>query len=164
MRKANIADVPQNRSGSPHGKFGTIDQDLNEALGSDFRSMDLDKRWPFAVEVTRVPAGKPNYPYHSHGSMFEFYFIVSGTGTVRHKDGTTDIKPGDFFMFAPGEAHQIMAGSEGDLVYHCVADNPYSDHAYYPDSDKYSVRMPKPRQIIKGKEVDYYAGEDEKPL
>ena len=143
------------KEGSPH-----VDRDLNLALGSDFTSTDLLKRWPFAVEVTRVPAGKTNYPFHSHANQFEFYLIISGTATVRDKDGETTAVPGDFFMFGPGEPHQIRNDGTEDLTYYTVADNPLSDHVHYPDSDKWAVRTPK-RQLVKGQaSADYFEGEE----
>jgi hypothetical protein len=42
-----------------------------------------------------------------------------------------------------------------------IAANPMNDHAYYPDSDKYLVRMPEKRLLIKGARGDYFTGEDE---
>jgi len=161
MLKANVSKIPEEKSVSPTGKFCSNDRDLNAAIGGDWRSMDLTKRWPFAVEMTTIPAGKANYPFHSHSTQYEFYLIVSGDAIVRHKDGQTEAAAGDFFMFGPGEPHQILAGSADDVTYYCVADNPINDHAYYPDSDKYLVRLPGPRQLVKGQPVDYYSGEDE---
>ncbi len=161
MLKANISEIPEEKSGSPSGKFCTIDKPLNEAIGGDPRSMDLTKRWPFAVELTRIPPGAANCPYHSHATQYEFYLIVSGTAIVRHKDGETEAVAGDFFMFPPGEPHQIINRSASDLTYYSVADNPINDHAYYPDSDKWAVGPPVGKVFIKGESVDYYAGEEE---
>jgi uncharacterized cupin superfamily protein len=161
MRKANLADIHEEKSGSPSGKFCTYDKPLNEALGGDYRSTDLMKRWPFAVELTRIPPGARNYPFHEHSNQYEFYIIVSGVGTLRHREGTSKVKPGDFFMCKPGDEHQLINDSKADLTYYCIADNPLSDHAYYPDSGKWLVRVPESRQIIKGEKVDYYHGEDD---
>jgi uncharacterized cupin superfamily protein len=161
MRKANISEIAEEKSGSPSGKFCTIDKPLNEAIGGDSRSMDLTKRWPFDVELSRIPPGAANYPYHAHSTQWEFYIIVSGAVTVRHKDGTTESKAGDFFMFGPNEPHQLINKGTIDVAYYCIADNPIADHAYYPDSAKWLVRVPEKRLIIKGDSVDYYAGEDE---
>jgi len=159
MLKANISEIPEDKSESPKGKYVTIDRDLNAAVGSDFRSTDLLKRWPFAIELTRIPVGKTNYPLHSHASQFEFYLIVSGTATVRHKDGETTAVAGDFFMFSPGEPHQMINKGTEDVTYYCVADNPLSEHVYYPDSDKFGMRSPK-IQVIKGERAEYYLGEE----
>ncbi len=155
MLKANISAVPEEESASPSGTFCTIDKPLNEAIGGDPKAMDLTKRWPFAVELTRIPPSAANYPYHSHAVQYEFYLIVSGTATVRHKDGETEATAGDFFMFPPGEPHQMINRSTEDVRYYCVADNPIHDHVYYPDSDKWIVGLEGKRQVIKGKHVDY---------
>ena len=161
MRKANLADIHEEESGSPSGKFCTFDKPMNEAIGGDPRSHDLMKRWPFAVELTRIPPGATNYPFHMHSNQWEFYIIVSGVGTVRHDNGNTKAKPGDFFMFAPGEGHQIVNNSKADVTYYSIADNPTSDHAYYPNSNKWLVRVPEKRVMIKGERVSFYTGEDE---
>jgi uncharacterized cupin superfamily protein len=160
MRKANLSDVAEEKWSSPSEKFCVYDKPLNEALGGDPLSADLMKRWPFAVELTRIPPGAANYPFHSHAAQFEFYLIVSGTATVRHKAGETEAKPGDFFVFIPGEPHQIINRSAHDLTYYSVADNPLNDHCYYPDSKKWSIKVPE-RQYLKGERVDYHHGEDE---
>lgn len=160
MRKVNIADITEEKSGSPSGKFTTYDRPLNDALGADSRSMDLNKRWPFDVELTRVPPGAHNYPFHTHSNLYEFYIIISGTPTVRHKDGTTEAKAGDAFMFIPGEPHHMINNSTEDVVYYCIADNPLNDHVYYNDSDKWLVRVPEKRQLIRGTPFqEYYDGE-----
>jgi uncharacterized cupin superfamily protein len=161
MRKANISEIPEYPSDSPSGKFRTIDKPMNEAIGGDSRSMDLTKRWPFDVEISRLPAGAANWPFHSHANQYEFYIIVSGSAIVRHREGEMEVRPGDFFKFGPGEPHQLINRGAEDVTYYCIADNPLADHCYYPDSDKYAVRMPEPRQLIKGARVDYFDGEDE---
>jgi len=161
MRKANLADIHEEESASPSGKFHTFDKPMNEAIGGDPRSMDLLKRWPFAVELTRIPPGATNYPFHMHSNQWEFYIIVSGVATVRHANGNTKAKPGDFFMFAPGEPHQMVNNSKADVTYYSIADNPVSDHAYYPNSNKWLLRIPEKRLLIKGERVSYYTAEDE---
>jgi uncharacterized cupin superfamily protein len=162
MRKANLSEIPEEKSGSPSGKFCTIDKPLNQAIGGDSRSMDLTTRWPFDVELSKIPPGAANYPFHSHSNSYEYYIILSGTPTVRHKNGETEAVAGDFFIFKPGEPHQMINRTASDVTYYCIADNPISDHVYYPDSDKYAVRIPEPRQVIKGERVEYYLGEDDK--
>jgi uncharacterized cupin superfamily protein len=70
--------------------------------------------------------------------------------------------PGDFFMFQPGEEHHIVNNSNADVTYYSIADNPVGDHAYYPNSNKWLVRVPEKRSLIKGEKVTYYTGEDDK--
>ena len=75
---------------------------------------------------------------------------------VRH-----DVKPGDAFYFAPGEAHQLTNEGTEDLVYYVIADNPMNDSCYYPDSKKWMVHTPPGGMIVvKGSETDYFDGEE----
>ena len=159
MRKVNVKDIKEFTWTSPKGKFCGSGKGLTEALGGDPTSMDLMKRLPFDVEITRVPAGKLPYPYHAHSAHWEFYQVISGTGSVRHAEGQDRIEPGDCFMFGPGEAHQLIADGAEDLVFCVVADNPLGESGYYPDSKKWIVRSPE-RTLIRSQALDYYDGEE----
>lgn len=143
---------------SPREKFAAAGRQVSEALGRESLSTDLLKRHPFDIEISRVPAGKPNYPYHSHSMQWEFYHVISGNGTVRDESGLTPVVPGDAFIFKPGEAHQIIGGTE-DLVLYVVADNPLGESCHYPDSDKWIVRSPE-RRLIRSEPLDYFDGEE----
>ncbi len=133
--------------------------EISVALGRDPTSTDLDLRHPFDVELARVPPGKVPYPYHSHSAQWEFYHVVSGTGSVRHDEGVTAIEAGDAFLFKPGQAHQIVNDGADDLVFYCVADNPIGESCHYPDSEKWLVRSPQ-RRIMRSESLDYFDGEE----
>ena len=158
MHKINTKDITEELWVSPKGKFGTADRNISIALGRDPASTDLAKRQPFDVEICRIPAGKSVCPYHSHSAQWEFYHILSGTGTARDRDGQAPVGPGDAFIYGPGEAHQLTAGSE-DLLMYVVADNPLGEVCYYPDSKKWLVRLPE-RTIIRSESLDYHDGEE----
>lgn len=132
---------------------------VSEALGRKPQSTDLIERHPFDVEICRIPPGKRPYPYHSHSAQWEFYHVISGTGVVRHHDGTTAIEPGDAFLFKPGEPHQIINNGAEDLILYVVADNPLGESCHYPDSGKWLVRSPA-RQVIRSPALEYYDGEE----
>jgi len=159
MKKVNTNDLPSLTWSSPKDKFAGDRKQVSEALGRDPLSTDLRERHPFDVEICRIPAGKPAYPYHSHGSQWEFYHVLSGSGTVRHEEGTTRIETGDAFVFKPGEPHQLISDAGVDLVVLVVADNPINESGYYPDSKKWIVRMPE-RAIIRSGKLDYFDGEE----
>jgi hypothetical protein len=76
-------------------------------LGRKPKSTDLNERHPFDVEILRIPPGKAPYSYHSHSAQWEFYHVISGSGVVRHKDGTTSIEAGDAFIFIQLEIRTI---------------------------------------------------------
>jgi len=144
---------------SPAKTFSNAGRQVSEALGRDPMSTDLMKRHPFDVEISRIPPGKANYPYHSHSAQWEFYHVISGTGTVRHEHGESAIEPGDAFIFAPGKPHQLINDSNEDLVVYVVADNPLGESCHYPDSGKWLVRSPD-RRLLRSENLDYFDGEE----
>ncbi|MEY2511887.1 MAG: hypothetical protein QOE26_2650 [Verrucomicrobiota bacterium] len=159
MRKVNIKDITEDSWSSPSGKFGGASKELSVALGRKPFSTDLKERHPFDVELTRIPPGKTVCPYHSHRAQWEFYYVLSGKGVVRHKEGTTPIEMGDAFLFPPEEPHALANDGTEDLLIFIIADNPVGESAYYPDSKKWLVRSPE-RRLIRGEALDYYDGEE----
>ncbi|MGH7714408.1 MAG: cupin domain-containing protein, partial [Vulcanimicrobiaceae bacterium] len=117
------------------------------------------KRHPFDVEILRVEPGQTPYVYHLHSLQWEFYHVISGRGTVRHEGGNTPIATGDAFIFPPGEAHQLINDGTEDLVVYVVADNPFGEYSYYPDSKKWGVLLPA-RMRIRSGPLDYFDGEE----
>lgn len=162
MRKVNLKDIPDETWLSPKGKFGGASKEISVALGRKPSSMDLNERHPFDVEICRIPPGKIHSPYHSHSAQWEFYHVISGTGQVRHPEGTTPVEAGDAFLFEPDQPHQLINNGSTDLVLYVVADNPIGESAYYPDSKKWLVRSPERRVIRsdRSEELDYYDGEE----
>jgi uncharacterized cupin superfamily protein len=159
MKKVNTTKMVEVTWSSPKEKFAGAGKEISEELGRNPQSTDLNERHPFDVEISRIPPGKAAYPYHSHSAQWEFYHVISGSGVVRHKDGTTPIETGDAFIFKPGEAHQITNNGTQDLVLYVVADNPIGESYYYPDSNKWGVPIPQRRYIRSGA-LDYYDGEE----
>src|ERR1700746_3960172 len=142
MRKVNTTKMAELTWSSPKGKFIGAGKEISEALGRKPESTDLNERHPFDVEILRIPPGKTPYTFHSHSAQWEFYHVISGTGKVRHQEGTTEIEPGDAFIFKPGEPHQLINNGEQDLVVYVVADNPIGESSHYPDSNKWAVCSP----------------------
>src|SRR5207244_1864466 len=163
MHKVNLKDIPEQERKSPKGRFGRASKNISIALGREPDSLDLAKRHPFDLAMVRIPKGKSHCPYHSHSAETELYFVVSGHGIIRNKDGTTDVRTGDAFLFQTGEAHQISSAADEDFVYYLIADNPTprNDSCYYPDSGKWAVNKEGLDEVIvKGTETDYYDGEE----
>ncbi len=159
MLKVNTTKMVEVTWSSPKGKFAGAGKQISEGLGRKPQSTDLNERHPFDVEICRIPPGKTPCPYHSHSAQWEFYHVISGGGVVRHKDGTTPIETGDAFIFKPGEPHQITNDGAQDLVLYVVADNPFGESCHYPDSNKWSVRIPEWR-LVRSDALDYYDGEE----
>jgi quercetin dioxygenase-like cupin family protein len=126
MQKVNTYELPAEQWPSPDGKYVIEGKEISEALGRVPQSTDLNERHPFDVEIQQIPAGALATYFHSHSAQWEFYHIISGSGSVRHDNGSEPVVPGDAFIFKPGEAHQLIAGPDG-LVMYVVADNPIGD-------------------------------------
>lgn len=159
MRKVNLREIEEYSFVSPKKKFQVAGKEVSVALGRDPSSLDLRKRHPFDLELTRIPAGCIPWPYHSHSAQTEFYLVVKGRGQVRHAGGTTPIEEGDAFVFHPGEAHQLINDSDADLIFYTIADNPEGESCNYPDSGKWLVRSPE-RRLMRSENLDYFDGEE----
>lgn len=159
MKKIHTHTLEEHTWNSPKGKFGGASKEVSEALGREPLSTDLMRRHPFDVEILRIPPGQTPYPFHSHSAQWEFYHVISGTGLVRDEAGTTPIEAGDAFLFKPGEPHQLINGSDADLILYVIADNPIGESCHYPDSGKWLVRSPG-RQLIRSESLEYYDGEE----
>ncbi len=162
MRKVNLNEIKEEPLQSRGGKYAVSFKGISEALGREPTSLDLSKRHPFDLEWNRVPSGKRAFPYHAHSAQWELYLVVSGKGSVRHKDGTMEAVPGDAFVFGPDEPHQLSNSGQEDLVYYVIADNPIGESNYYPDSGKWKVNKSSAadRVVVKGQETDYFDGEE----
>jgi len=159
MLKINTNKLAEVTWSSPKGKFAGAGKEISEGLGRKPQSMNLTERHPFDVEIVRLAPGQTPYPYHSHSAQWEFYHVISGTGLVRHQDGTDPIEPGDAIIFPPGEPHQLTNNGSADLILYVVADNPIGESTYYPDSKKWGVRLPE-RRLLRSEALEYYDGEE----
>ena len=161
MQKINVHEIEENVRQSPTGKFGRIAKNISVALGSDEDSLDLIKRHPFELALVHLPKGQSLCPYHAHSAASELYLVVSGSGSIRDKDGVTMVSAGDAFFFPPGEAHQLTNSGDEDFVYYVVADSPRGDSCFYPDSGKFAVYKEGDKSVIvKAQETTYFDGEE----
>jgi len=159
MHKVNTNTLTEYTWCSPKGKFAGGGKQVSEALGRKPQSMDLRERHPFDVEILRVPPGKTPTLTTRIVCRWEFYHVISGHGILRHQDETTPIEPGDAFIFPPDQAHQLINDRSEDLIVYVIADNPFGESSYYPDSQKWMVRSPEVR-LIRSDRLDDYDGEE----
>jgi uncharacterized cupin superfamily protein len=158
MNKMNQNNLDWTEVKSPRGKYQVFRRHISLALGGKKDLGTWGGGHPFDLELTRVPPGKANWPYHAHASQWELYVVLSGQGKVCTPQGEFEIGPGDCVLHPPGEPHQIHNHGAEDLVYYVIADNPPSDITHYPDSKKWTI---KPQlKCFEMTEVDYYKGEE----
>ena len=153
----NIKNIPTETSVSPNRTFEVLRSNFTEALGAPRDGGIWSGGFPFDVEHVVVPAGKRNFPFHSHAAMWEFYWVLSGSGSLRTEAGSKPIVKGDFFVCRPNDAHQLVASPEEPLEYVVISDNVPADVIHYPDSKKWNA---KPGRRIFRETLDYYDGEE----
>ncbi|MBT3345331.1 MAG: cupin domain-containing protein [Gemmatimonadetes bacterium] len=144
---------------SPKGDFGVVDR---EVFGVE------ETKCPFDMEHVTLPPGKKNYPFHSHGALWEMYYAVAGAAKMRTDEETVDFKSGESYLCRPGLAHQIINDTDADFVYLVISNDPPYDACFYPDSGKMLPRaskvwssMPEDRDFWQPNEAaDYFTGEE----
>jgi uncharacterized cupin superfamily protein len=95
------------------------------------------------ANVTRVPPGKAAFPFHHHYSNEEHFFVLSGSGVLRHGADVHHVTKHDYIVSLPGgpeRAHQLINTGLEDLVYLAISTNVVADVCGYPDSGKTGVR------------------------
>ena len=89
--------------------------------------------------VTRVPAGKRAFPFHSHHANEEMFFVLEGQGRLRFGNDEFAVRKGDFIACPPGGAevaHQLINTGTGELLYVAVSTRIDTDVFSYPDAGK----------------------------
>jgi uncharacterized cupin superfamily protein len=158
MKHVKQSEIEWAEQRSPGGRFHLFRRHISEALGAPRDAGIAGGGHPFDVELTRLPSGATNFPFHAHAAQWEVYLILNGTGELRTSEGVCAMAAGDAFVCPPGDAHQIKNTGPDELVYYVIADNPPADVSYYPDSNKWTVKPQ--RKYFTMQEVDYYAGEE----
>lgn len=158
MTRAQSEDIPWTQQNSPQGKYGILRRSLSQAAGGLKDVGTWGGGHPFDIEIQRIAPGKTNFPLHEHSAQWEAYYILNGSGEVRTPQGREAIQAGDYLVFPPGEAHQLVNTGSEDLIFLVIADQPQADVIHYPDSGKW---MTKPqRKVFEMQEVDYFKGEE----
>ena len=157
-KHAKLTEIPWSEQRSPQGRFHIFRRHISHALGAPRDAGVTGGGHPFDVELSRLPPGATNFPYHAHAAQWELYLIVSGTGDLRTGGAVMVIRAGDTFVCSPGEPHQIMNSGSEDLLYYVVADNPPADIIHYPDSEKWLVKPQ--HKCFTARDADYYADEE----
>ena len=101
------ADIAVNEWESPKGDFGNAGREHKPPEGS---------QCPFELEHYILRPGKKSFPFHAHGSMWELYYVPSGTAQMRTDEECVELQPGDSYLCRPGLAHQIINNSSEEFV------------------------------------------------
>jgi uncharacterized cupin superfamily protein len=120
--------------------------------------------------LTVLPPGKVQCPFHSHHGEEEMFFILDGTGELRFGEDRYPLRKDDVIACPTGGAdvaHQIINTGQTDLRYLAVSTLVDVEACEYPDSGKVMIVSGKPgetglRHIFRAETVvDYYDREQE---
>lgn len=97
--------------------------------------------------LTVLPPGKAQCPFHSHHGEEEMFFILDGEGELRFGDKRYPLRKDDVIACPTGGAevaHQIINTGETTMRYLSVSTLADIDACEYPDSQKVLIVTGKP--------------------
>lgn len=115
--------------------------------------------------LTILPPGKAQCPFHAHRGEEEMFLILEGTGELRFGDRRYPIRPHDVIACptgGPEVAHQIINTGTTEMRYLALSNRVDVEVCEYPDSGKLaaSAREPGTPRLWKmfraETAVDYY--------
>ena len=119
--------------------------------------------------LTVLPPGKAQCPFHCHHGQEEMFLILEGVGELRFGSERYPLRPHDVVACPPGGpevAHQIINTGPSDLRYLALSTLSEADICEYPDSQKIGVfaGLRRPNSLVKflrsDDAVDYYDREE----
>jgi uncharacterized cupin superfamily protein len=115
--------------------------------------------------LTELPPGKAQCPFHAHRLEEEMFFILEGEGELRFGDQRHKIRKFDVIACptgGPDVAHQIINTGSTTLRYLAVSNIADTEICEYPDADKIGIFSAEPgapglRKLFRAETgVDYY--------
>ena len=123
--------------------------------------------------LTELPPGSAQCPFHSHRAEEEMFLILEGEGELRFGDQRYRIKKHDVIACPTGgadTAHQIINTGSETMRYLALSVLADIEVCEYPDSSKVGVfassdNAPRLRKLVRSEsEVDYYDRESINPV
>ncbi|MCJ8157648.1 cupin domain-containing protein [Sphingomonas sp. LaA6.9] len=142
-----------------NGRFTSSRATISDLIGA----RDL------GYNLTVLPPGKVQCPFHSHHGEEEMFFILEGEGELRFGDQRYPIRKHDVIACPPGGpevAHQIINTGTTTMRYLAISTLVEVEACEYPDSGKVSVVAGKRgdrglRKMFRAEaDVDYYDREE----
>lgn len=122
--------------------------------------------------LTELPPGKAQCPFHCHRAEEEMFLILDGEGELRYGNERYRIRKHDVIACPTGDAgtaHQIINTGSTTLRYLALSNIAEMDICEYPDSNKVGVRADSPdsdrlRRMFRSEQaVAYYDRERLEP-
>ena len=105
----------------------------------------IEKANKCSISFVEVEPGNHAYGYHYHEVNEEAFYIISGTGSVRTKNGDVEVHAGDIITFPTGEeGSHVISNSSGTekLVYIDFGTTSSTEIVHFPDTNKVMVVGP----------------------
>ena len=118
--------------------------------------------------LTELPPGKSQCPFHSHRAEEEMFLILEGEGELRYGDQRYPVRKHDVIACptgGPETSHQIINTGTTTMRYLSLSNLAEVEICEYPDSKKVGTYADPPgAPALRGmfraaSEVDYYDGE-----
>jgi uncharacterized cupin superfamily protein len=115
--------------------------------------------------LTELPPGKAQCPFHAHRLEEEMFLILEGEGELRYGDRRHKIRQFDVIACPTGgadSAHQIINTGSTTMRYLALSNISDTEICEYPDSDKIGIYSGEPgttglRKLFRAETgVDYY--------
>jgi len=122
--------------------------------------------------LTELPPGKAQCPFHSHRAEEEMFLILEGEGELRYGTETYRIRKHDVIACPTGDAttaHQIINTGSASMRYLALSNLSDVEVCEYPDSNKTGVHADEPagkglhKMFLSQSTVAYYEGESNQP-
>ena len=120
--------------------------------------------------LTELPPGKAQCPFHSHRAEEEMFLILEGEGELRFGDQRYSIRKHDVIACPTGGsdlAHQIINTGHTTMRYLALSNRADVEVCEYPDSNKVAIYADEPpalRKMFRGETtVGYYDREKNPP-
>lgn len=158
---ANLADVEFNDI-EDNGFFTSKRALFSDAIGAR----------KLGYNLTVLPPGKAQCPFHNHHGEEEMFLILEGEGVLRFGDERHPIRKHDVIACptgGPDVAHQIINTGSVPLRYLAVSNVVDIETCQYPDSDKIMIASRKRGgpglwKMFKAEDaVEYYERESNEP-
>ncbi len=118
--------------------------------------------------LTVLPPGKAQCPFHSHRAEEEMFLILEGEGELRFGSERHPIRKHDVIACptgGPEVAHQIINTGASEMRYLALSNLEATEICEYPDSNKVGIfaggcDSPRLRKLfLTETDVEYYEGE-----
>ena len=122
--------------------------------------------------LTLLPPGKAQCPFHNHHGEEEMFFIIEGEGELRFGDARHPIRKHDLIACPTGGrevAHQIINTGTTTMCYLSLSSRVDIETCEYPDSNKISVFVDRQNdnrlwKMFRAEDtLDYYDRESNEP-